>query len=954
MELDEIKNYPHKILKIIIDNQNSSKDSYYEFARFKITIPKLDNEIIIFSYDKELSTTISRTKYDDDYFLEIPNVEGKTTIYAHFLISDLYDNTEEDENDGSFVSYDLTKLKDISTSKHYKISDDEHPRIYSILEGSNTGTEELPKDPNYKHYNTDQNNGKNIKGRFPIYSQYSTNNKELVAPNISQDPDAMFTKNNDYVNYSWDVHIHREDIGDIIPKDTNEDTYPINVYLNYEYLPSTTEYHQHFYGFEAHNNTECRDINVFEGDNLETINSNFFGDDNKQYTYRLINVGDKTDHSNAMYVNHSNIKEINITDPDIINNSCEWEKNECDGYYIYTASNDNENRGLYYPIELKADTSYTLKYYVYIPVSANGGGTDCYIDVQSIDESNKNAIITIGTLSDKFKAQDANLTNQWIYHEVPFRTTRKHNRLYIKGHTNTEQDIYFANIQIEEFVKYSPTIKYTNEGVFVIEEGEYIRKPNKDYEKTYSNDNCDSVSTDNSNPKIADITEPNAPYNDIFVNFSDTFDVEYNDKSKLLYCYPAEGYDIEYEDGILYLTHTDEIDEDKYSFEYKDNGDLIFNYVINKVFTYGTANSFTLQVSNEHNENISNRGYVECAITTDTNENADIKTQTVKYLGRRYADDNGDIKYTRLDFTKLSGDKEYFLRIDYYHPCYKKVKHIFKKAFFEEESLRMDITVNGTHIDNHNTILIEHIDEFPLEIVAYVHQKDYSQYVDWGYCELSIDDEVRQTTYVDGVGNAVFYLNKNTDNIKENQVIKIEYYRKYNESLLQDYFTLKLKKDFEGRDAVPIRFNVLDNNITIQMPDEIEIDWNDCLLIDIDTDTTKGNEGNINQNSTNSATQQNQYMHYSIRLYKTENNNKEYITFDNGKTYMNITSTDIDSIVIGDTYIDEDFPENQEKIIKYTVVTDSLINEINNEDITYNRNAKYRQYSKDFTVTWKR
>ena len=51
---------------------------------------------------------------------------------------------------------------------------------------------------------------------------------------------------------------------------------------------------------------------------------------------------------------------------------------------------------------------------------------------------------------------------------------------------------------------------------------------------------------------------------------------------------------------------------------------------------------------------------------------------------------------------------------------------------------------------------------------ATLHQKDYSQYVDWGYCELSIDDEVRQTTYVDGVGNAVFYLNKNTDNIKAN------------------------------------------------------------------------------------------------------------------------------------------------------------------------------------------
>ena len=167
MELDEIKQYPHKIVKIIINNENKSNESYYDFARFKITIPeKAENEIIMFNYDESLTTEIPCTKSNFDYFLEIPNVEG-----IHFLVADLYNNTEESENDGSFVSYDLMQLKEKGIKNHYKISNDEHQKVLSVLE--NSSITDKDKGPNYKQYNIDENNGKRIKDKFPIYNKYS-------------------------------------------------------------------------------------------------------------------------------------------------------------------------------------------------------------------------------------------------------------------------------------------------------------------------------------------------------------------------------------------------------------------------------------------------------------------------------------------------------------------------------------------------------------------------------------------------------------------------------------------------------------------------------------------------------------------------------------------------------------------------------------------------------------
>ena len=171
MNLSELKQYPHKIAKIDVTNKNNELESTSETALLKITLPKAHNEIIIFSYDIELEKPISRTQSGDDYFLTINNVEGTTIIYAHFLILDLYDNDEEDENDGSLVEYDVATMEGSGTNYIQKDN-----QVLSQMDtiGDNT-LKNREKNPNYKQYNIDvDKNNKPIKGRFPISSRYSS------------------------------------------------------------------------------------------------------------------------------------------------------------------------------------------------------------------------------------------------------------------------------------------------------------------------------------------------------------------------------------------------------------------------------------------------------------------------------------------------------------------------------------------------------------------------------------------------------------------------------------------------------------------------------------------------------------------------------------------------------------------------------------------------------------
>ena len=75
--------------------------------------------------------------------------------------------------------------------------------------------------------------------------------------------------------------------------------------------------------------------------------------------------------------------------------------------------------------------------------------------------------------------------------------------------------------------------------------------------------------------------------------------------------------------------------------------------------------------------------------------------------------------------------------------------------------------------------------------------------IDEGYCELSVNDTVVQSTYVDSNGVADFYLDAD-DLDKGEQIIKIEYFTKYNEAINYCYFKISCDGEYDERPAVPI------------------------------------------------------------------------------------------------------------------------------------------------------
>ena len=82
-----------------------------------------------------------------------------------------------------------------------------------------------------------------------------------------------------------------------------------------------------------------------------------------------------------------------------------------------------------------------------------------------------------------------------------------------------------------------------------------------------------NLDVENQQPLLGEIIEPNTPYDDIFIDFDENFDVEYNNKPKSLFCYPSNGYDMEYyEDNegnkildFIYQDAPNETNEDEYN-----------------------------------------------------------------------------------------------------------------------------------------------------------------------------------------------------------------------------------------------------------------------------------------------------------------------------------------------------------------------------------------------------
>lgn len=325
MELSQIQQYSHKIIKVTISNKNQK--SSYDYVTVKVHLDRETNETIRFSLTKTPAPNewFEHQSFDNDYFLRIPNKlsngkeDGITEIYAHYFPADLYDYTEANE---IFSIYDFSDfIKDTQTNQwdgmeyplqinsygyEMLIGYDNKPLIRSLLTNSITRY----KDPNYKNYiKTDIT--KNIsdmteKGRFPLSSRYR-NSLYRTAPNLNdnqtyklpywradttmyshgaspenatsvdtsntveegykyEDGTATSSYTNKYgsddncnkrstkIPY-WEAKIHRSGISPIIGDvlEDEDEQFPINVYLNYQYLPTSTEYHQHYFGFEGHN-----------------------------------------------------------------------------------------------------------------------------------------------------------------------------------------------------------------------------------------------------------------------------------------------------------------------------------------------------------------------------------------------------------------------------------------------------------------------------------------------------------------------------------------------------------------------------------------------------------------------------------------------------------------------------------------------------------------------------
>lgn len=895
MNLETIKDYAHKILKIKVTNNNI--ESIYPNVILKVTIETLDNEVIRFSQD-ENENYINHQRYGDDYFISIENKSGESFIYAHFFVKELYEYDEPDTN--LLYPYDLKKLKNTSNDT-YKVSvSGDSIKVKSKLPNSITGD----KNPNYKAYtklNIDEPlSNETDSGHFPLTSRYR-NNVYYSAPSVIQNPDPIWSKNNDSMPL-WEVNIKRTDLSEFI--NNNES---VNIYINYEYLPTSTEYHEHSFGLR---DTED-DIVVFDSENIELVNDKFKDDKKKGHIYRLINYKNKFDNRHTVDVEHHRKINLDFNDPTIVDNSCTWEKNSCDKneYYVYRAKKDTDTE-LYFDASLKANTTYILKYYMWIPSQTTTN--DFYVAIKYYNELNQEK--TLAKLNNTFIQEDKFLLRQWIYHEIPFTTINNDHKIIIKGPKTNNDVIFFTEFALEEQVPYSPTLKYTKNNVMLIEEDKYNIK---NYDEALIN----TTSTTPTNTWGAKKELP-TPHVNVYIDFNDEFYVQYNDKTDELTWHNTENYNITYNyDTNIFNFNTK-------TASYNDNNDellLTFDYF--RSFTYGLNNSFELKIYDDDMQPL-DTGIVQCAITINSSYDGEKIEDEDMYLGEKNVK-KGIVTYNRLNFRKLpkANNDSYYLRIDYINKCYTEDIHEYKKLHFEDEILVLttdiikDNSTTKTSINKQETYTVESADEFPLQINAYVKDTIGNTKYD-GYCELSIDDEIIQTTFLNDNGIADFYLNA-IDLPNEEQVIKIIYYERYNEPKLTTFFTIK--NQYDAKPAVPISIHLLDYNTDTNGQVEqlytnqtYKISDKDCLILDIDISD-------------------NRFFNYSVEAYITVNNQSTQLL------QQDVYTPSEDSILLFDFYDENDTSKlhDYNSKIKYTIVTNSITGQ-----------NKYRRYKKVINVKW--
>lgn len=489
--------------------------------------------------------------------------------------------TNENYQDGIIINnntYHIRGNKLIVNGEKYQLDIDSNYYNYVldnrdklVVRSYLSGSFDKFKNPNYKNYtkliSDDDISNQTEQGFFPLSSKYRTSYRYITAPDINENPLSYWASTINKASAGceranqgpyWQARINHKGLSPLI-SDTQDGEYlPINVYLNYEYLPSSTEYHQHYYGFEPEDLDYYKNIKftVLDGENLPTVNSQF----GTESTYRLINNGNPFDDSKTMTVNHYNEKLINLENG--IPANCLWEKNKCDNYYIYTPNtNEGEKGKVSINVELNEGETYRLQYYMYIPSESIVEYNSCYVEVEHQDIFGNitkiDSISSNSRIKDLLLRQDKTLRDQWIYHEIDF-VAEQNNRISIIGPQHTkntknieikkgtihqkedyecliDDKIFFTRFKLIKMEEYSPTLKYAGTGLYLAEQDQWAFKSIEDMDYNQCENTDDSQKKEwithinDDEDKWYKPQEPlPVPIKDVYIIFNDDFEIIYN------------------------------------------------------------------------------------------------------------------------------------------------------------------------------------------------------------------------------------------------------------------------------------------------------------------------------------------------------------------------------------------------------------------------------------------
>ena len=776
MDLELIKQYTHKIKKIHIINTN--RYSLYDKVVLKINIPVKDNETVRFTL-KENSDFIEHQQKNNDFFMRVPNnlvgVDGKptiTTIYAHFFDKELYQYKEGKQ---VFSEFDFSQLEEVATiqSSGYQLSVDKNKKTATVKSKLNNSIDNY-KNPNYKHYTTSNISSERIvQGHLPTSSRYGFDGYHEAPSLLNQGPQRWTTLLNKELPY-WEAHIHRDDLSPLISdgvENTNEDT-PINVFLNYNYLPTSTDYHEHFYGFEDSLEYNQKYFNVFEAENIDVVSSNFVR--NNYNNYRIVQLSNVYNDKYSMYISKGNIIFVDLDN--VMTEHCGLNYNQCYGYYTYQPLG-SPNRASKV-IQLKKGSIYTLKYFIYIP--------DEMLDTEDVHIG-----VNDEKIHETFRKQDKLMREQWIYHEVPF-ISKGTDVIYIYGPMTVKENniCHFVNVTIEEMKEYSPTIKYNQKGIYLFEEDKYTSRP-------LTNDV--DIDSDVSTELPSRWLEPQLPliHKKVYFIFNRNKSIYYEQRQKnLYYMYDDEDdFRIQYNNYDLLITK-----DDDFKMYMNDGYDIIAEYNTNMIFTQSIGNHFSAMLKDLNGNNVYN-GTVEAAIHDSKLDEDDDLTTALKYLGQREVKDSY-VEFNGLDFSNLElendEDTMYILHLKYVNQC-GDVSFAYETIILQKTIITLTPMVRFNAINTNQTLTISENKQLPLQIQCEVSNQ-LGTLVTSGYVDLSIDDEEIQSTIVDTNGIADFYLD--LDDLKYGmQTIKLEYFTKNYHPVKYIYF--KVNNLIENKPTLP-------------------------------------------------------------------------------------------------------------------------------------------------------